>query len=141
MIEFSEKVEDRIRDEYMRRIYVHMYHQAKKDPKLAAACRKPNKTLDGVIRYVRTRARGKESGGCAVVAKDEVYAWAKAYMLNDNLNYEGEDNDEVSDTDVAKAEVSNEERRHRAESSDGRMFSKTAKNNKSEKDAVMHEQN
>lgn len=139
MIEFTEKAEDRIKDEYVRRIYVHMFHQANKDPVLRAACRKPNKTIEGVVRYVRTRARGRESGGCAVVAKDEVYAWARSYMLNDNLNYEGEDNDEVSDTNDEQITESDAKPGNRKQSKDGRNPEESCKHKKPEKNGKVLE--
>lgn len=133
MIEFTEKAEDRIKDEYMKRIYVHMFHQANKDPVLAAACRKPNKTLEGVIRYVMVRARGKESGGCAVIAKDQVYAWARSYMLNDNLNYEGDMNDRTSDQIYAEASGPDAAAGHRKQSENGDDPAKSCKCKKPEK--------
>lgn len=139
MIEFTEKAEDRIKDEYMKRIYVHMFHQANKDPVLAAACRKPNKTLEGVIRYVMVRARGKESGGCAVIAKDQVYAWARSYMLNDNLNYEGDMNDRTSDQIYAEASGPDAAAGHRKQSEDGDDPAKSCKCKKSEEDGKVSE--
>ena len=97
MIVFTVSEDDKIKDEYARKIYTHLYHQANKDPELAAACRKPHKTLNGVINYIRQRARGREYNGCAVIHRDEVYTWAIQYLKNDALNYEGEVNDTQTD--------------------------------------------
>lgn len=106
MIVFTVAEENRIKDEYARRIYTHLYHQANKDPVIAAACRKPNKTLNGTLNYIRQRARGREYSGCAVIRQDEVYRWAAQYLTNDRLNYEGAEDEDKTGNDAGTEDKS-----------------------------------
>ena len=62
--------------------------RCKDDPFLAEACKKQNKTLDGVIKYVTQEARKQAVKNCAVIEDEEVYEWAVHYILEDSIDCE-----------------------------------------------------
>lgn len=99
MIELSEDAENAITDGYTRLIYLYLKQNYLRDPMLADALKKPNKTLKGVLNYIWIRARGKETNGFAAVPSTLVYAWVRSYLVNDNLDYE----DVIYERDVDKA--------------------------------------
>ncbi len=73
---------------YKKMIAQYLAKRAMEDKYLAKALKKPGKTLDGVIGYVREKARMQASGGVACIPDDEVYGWAVHYILEDDLDSE-----------------------------------------------------
>ena len=58
------------------------------DSALDEACKKENKTLDGVMKYITQEAKKLAVGGCAMVEDSTVYEWAVHYILEDSLDCE-----------------------------------------------------
>lgn len=58
------------------------------DYTLEEACRKPNKTLDGVMNYVLQEAKKQAFKNCAMVEDDTVYNWVIHYITEDSLDCE-----------------------------------------------------
>jgi hypothetical protein len=58
------------------------------DETLEEACKKPNKTLDGVMNYVLQEARKLAFKNCAMVEDDTVYNWVIHYITEDSLDCE-----------------------------------------------------
>lgn len=70
------------------------------DEALEEACKKENKTLDGVMNYVLQEAKKQAFKNCAMVEDDTVYNWATHYILEDELDCEPkkvEPNTQVTD--------------------------------------------
>ena len=58
------------------------------DETLEEACKKPNKTLDGVMNYVLQEAKKQAFKNCAMVEDDTVYNWVIHYITEDLLDCE-----------------------------------------------------
>lgn len=58
------------------------------DSALEEACKKENKSLDGVMKYIMDEARKLAFHGCAMVEDATVYDWAVHYILEDSIDCE-----------------------------------------------------
>lgn len=64
------------------------------DEHLEEACKKPNKTLDGVMNYIQNQAletvKKEDRHGTVMrmIKDDDVYEWAVHYILEDSLDCE-----------------------------------------------------
>lgn len=65
-----------------------MQERCKTDKYLAEACKKENKTLDGVVKHIIGEARKRKEGNVAVISDAEVYEMAAHYILEDSLDCE-----------------------------------------------------
>lgn len=79
---------DQLKEAYKKEIAKHLSERVKVDPFLAEAVKKPGKTLDGVLAYVKAEAKKQAQGNVAVIPDAEVYEWATHYILEDSLDFE-----------------------------------------------------
>lgn len=88
MVELTKEVEEQLRQAVLE----FLRERVKIDDAVAEACRKPNKTLDGIINYldaeIKKRIKNK-SGFVGIHVKDEdVYDMVVHYLLEDELDSE-----------------------------------------------------
>lgn len=74
--------------QYKRMIAQALQKRMDEDPLFKAKCESSEKTLEGVLSYVKGEARRQSEGGCAVIADEEVYQWAVHYVIEDSLDFE-----------------------------------------------------
>jgi len=81
-------------DYVLKKVAEYLAEESAKDEYLAEACKKENKTLNGVMSYVESEAKNtidksKQKGNVCVHVDDSVvYGWAKHYILEDSLDFE-----------------------------------------------------
>lgn len=81
-------------DYVLKKVAEYLAEESAKDEYLAEACKKENKTLNGVMNYVESEAKNtiekaKQKGTVCVHVDDPVvYGWAKHYILEDSLDFE-----------------------------------------------------
>jgi hypothetical protein len=73
---------------YKKAILAYLNTRVKTDNCLLAACRKENRTLEGVVSYIKQEAKKQATNGVACIPDDEVYDWAVHYILEDSLDCE-----------------------------------------------------
>lgn len=81
-------VTEEAKEAYKSAIVKYLQERCKTDKYLAEACKKENKSLDGVIKYVIDEARKRKDGNVAVISDAEVYEMAAHYILEDSLDCE-----------------------------------------------------
>lgn len=75
-------------------VAAYLAERIKSDKALADACQKPNKTIDGVLAYMKQEAEklitGEKRGMVCVMIpdNDRVWNWAVDYILEDELDCE-----------------------------------------------------
>ena len=79
---------------YRKAIIKYLQERCKTDTDLAEACKKENKTLDGLVSYIVSEARKQAENNVACIPDEEVYGWAVHYILEDSLNCESGKNSE-----------------------------------------------
>lgn len=79
---------------YRKAIIKYLQERCKTDTYLAEACKKENKTLDGLVSYIVSEARKQAENNVACIPDEEVYGWAVHYILEDSLNCESGKNSE-----------------------------------------------
>lgn len=92
---------------YRKAIIKYLQERCKTDTYLAEACKKENKTLDGLVSYIVSEARKQAENNVACIPDEEVYGWAVHYILEDSLNCEPEKEvpaESVADDEEEKAE-------------------------------------
>lgn len=97
-------LEDKLDQEYKKRIADYLAERCKTDNCLALACMKDNKSLDGVIAYVKSEARKQAQDGVACIPDEEVFGWAVHYILEDSLSSSFEPKPKQIVKEVAKKE-------------------------------------
>lgn len=81
-------VTEEAKEAYKKVILKYLKERIQNDENLREACKKPNKTLDGVIAYVIAEARKQQKNNVAVIPDDEVFNWVVHYIQEDEINYE-----------------------------------------------------
>ncbi len=85
MVELNQ---DKLKEAYKKSIAKYLNERIKTDEYLAEAIKKPGKTLDGVLKYVKEEARKQAQGNVACIPDEEVYEWAVHYILEDSIDME-----------------------------------------------------
>lgn len=101
-------VTEEAKEAYKSAIVKYLQERCKTDKYLAEACKKENKTLDGVVKYIIGEARKRKDGNVAVISDAEVYEMAVHYILEDSLDCE-EKKSEQSAKDDDEAEIFDDE--------------------------------
>lgn len=81
-------VTEEAKEAYKSAIVKYLQERCRTDKYLAEACKKENKTLDGVVKYIIGEARKRKEGNVAVISDAEVYEMAAHYILEDSLDCE-----------------------------------------------------
>lgn len=66
----------------------YLFNFANEDEHFKQKLLETDKTLDGCINYVKSEARKKAVGGCAVVEDDVIWYQVRHYFLEDSINNE-----------------------------------------------------
>lgn len=90
MIDYDEKMDAAYKTAIMQYLKKRCAH----DETLLNACKKPNKTIDGIIKYVKSEASKQAHDGMACIPDDTVYEWTVHYILEDSVNCENKTTDE-----------------------------------------------
>jgi hypothetical protein len=90
-------LEEKQDEAYKKAIIVYLNNRVKTDEYLLAACEKENKTLNGVIAYIKSEARKQAKDGVACIPDDTVYDWAVHYILEDGIDFEKKSAKEAED--------------------------------------------
>lgn len=103
-------VTEEAKEAYKAAIIKYLQERCKTDKYLAEACKKENKTLDGVVKYIIDEARKRKDGNVAVISDAEVYEMAAHYILEDSLDCEpgNKKADAAADTNVVADEEDDE---------------------------------
>lgn len=102
-------VTEEAKEAYKSAIVKYLQERCKTDRYLAEACKKENKTLDGVVKHIIGEARKRKEGNVAVISDAEVYEMAVHYILEDSLDCEGKKSDAEKDVASGTNAVANEE--------------------------------
>lgn len=94
-------VTEQAKQAYKSAIVKYLQERCKTDKYLAEACKKENKSLDGVIKYIIGEARKRKEGNVAVISDAEVYEMAVHYILEDSLDCEEKKSEQSAKKDVA----------------------------------------
>nr|DAQ89153.1 MAG TPA: PcfK-like protein [Caudoviricetes sp.] len=94
-------VTEQAKQAYRSAIIKYLHERCKTDKYLAEACKKENKSLDGVIKYIIGEARKRKEGNVAVISDAEVYEMAVHYILEDSLDCEEKKSEQSAKKDVA----------------------------------------
>lgn len=94
-------VTEEAKQAYKAAIIKYLQERCKTDKYLAEACKKENKTLDGVVKYIIGEARKRKDGNVAVISDAEVYEMAAHYILEDSLDCEKEKPAKSAEKNVA----------------------------------------
>ena len=81
-------VTEQAKQAYRSAIIGYLRERCKTDTYLTEACKKENKSLDGVVKYIIDEARKRKDGNVAVISDAEVYEMAAHYILEDSLDCE-----------------------------------------------------
>ena len=84
MIEYDKKYDLA----YKQAIVMYLRSRCAEDPALLEACKKENKSLDGIVSYIKEEAQKQATDGMACVPDATVYEWAVHYILEDSINCE-----------------------------------------------------
>lgn len=94
-------VTEQAKQAYRSAIIKYLQERCKTDRYLAEACKKENKTLDGVVKHIIDEARKRKEGNVAVISDAEVYEMAVHYILEDSLDCEEKKSEQSAKKDVA----------------------------------------
>lgn len=94
-------VTEEAKEAYKSAIVKYLQERCKTDRYLAEACKKENKTLDGVVKHIIGEARKRKEGNVAVISDAEVYEMAVHYILEDSLDCEEKKSEQSAKKDVA----------------------------------------
>lgn len=75
-------------DTYKVRVVLYLSDRTLADVALEDACKKENKTLDGVMNYVYQEAKKVAIGNAAWVDDEVVWGWVVHYILEDSIDCE-----------------------------------------------------
>lgn len=80
------------KDTYRLRVVTYLSERTLKDVALEDACKKENKSVDGIMAYIMSEAmkvaQTCKNGKGAWVEDDEVWNWAVHYIMEDSLDFE-----------------------------------------------------
>lgn len=106
-------VTEQAKQAYKAAIIKYVQERCRTDKYLAEACKKENKTLDGVVKYIIGEARKRKEENVAVISDSEVYEMAAHYILEDSLDCEEKavatDTNAVANEENDEAENSSDE--------------------------------
>lgn len=88
MVNLNSEAEKALNHQYMKCIFNYLKGRIETDTTLAEAIKKPNKSIKGVIAYIKSEAKKQAQGNVAVIPDDEVYGWAVHYILEDSIDFE-----------------------------------------------------
>lgn len=139
-------VTEEAKEAYKSAIVKYLQERCKTDRYLAEACKKENKTLDGVVKHIIGEARKRNEGNVAVISDAEVYEMAVHYILEDSLDCEEKKSEQsakkdvATDTNVATNDEDDEAeyQRHEDENSVGETY-KLAQKAKAAKKTIAEE--
>ena len=94
-------VTEQAKQAYRSAIIKYLQERCKTDKYLAEACKKENKSLDGVVKYIIGEARKRKDGNVAVISDAEVYEMAAHYILEDSLDCEEKKSEKSAEKDIA----------------------------------------
>lgn len=94
-------VTEEAKEAYKSAIVKYLQERCKTDRYLAEACKKENKTLDGVVKHIIGEARKRKEGNVAVISDAEVYEMAVHYILEASLDCEEKKSEQSAKKDVA----------------------------------------
>lgn len=94
-------VTEEAKEAYKSAIVKYLQERCKTDRYLAEACKKENKTLDGVVKHIIGEARKRKEGNVAVISDAEVYEMSVHYILEDSLDCEEKKSEQSAKKDVA----------------------------------------
>lgn len=121
-------VTEEAKEAYKSAIVKYLQERCKTDRYLAEACKKENKTLDGVVKHIIGEARKRKEGNVAVISDAEVYEMAVHYIIEDSLDCEEKKSEQsakkdvATDTNVVANEDDDEELEQRDENSVGEAY-------------------
>lgn len=121
-------VTEEAKEAYKSAIVKYLQERCKTDRYLAEACKKENKTLDGIVKHIIGEAIKRKEGNVAVISDAEVYEMAVHYILEDSLDCEEKKSersakkDVATDTNVVANEYDDEELEQRDENSVGEAY-------------------
>ncbi len=81
-------IETAYKEAYKKAIAAYLKERIKTDTTLAEACKKENKSMDGLLKYVTDEARKQAKNNVACIPDEEVYGWAVHYLLEDSIDCE-----------------------------------------------------
>ncbi|MFA6816479.1 MAG: Cas9 inhibitor AcrIIA9 family protein [Lentisphaeria bacterium] len=110
MIEYDKKYDLA----YKQAIVMYLRGRCAEDPALLEACRKENKSLDGIIRYIKQEAQKQSKDGMACVPDATVYEWAVHYILEDSINCEDKPEKEIEPSEPVEKSAAPEKKIHEA---------------------------
>lgn len=93
MIEYEKKYDLA----YKQAIVMYLRQRCAEDAALLEACKKENKSLDGIVRYIKQEAQKQSKNGMACIPDATVYEWAVHYILEDSIDCESDLREDVSD--------------------------------------------
>lgn len=73
---------------YKQAIFKYLKERIKEDDFLAEAIKNPDKSIEGVIAYVKHEAKKQAENGCAWIPDEEVFNWVVHYIMESELDYE-----------------------------------------------------
>lgn len=94
MIKLTEEMEKAMDLQYKKVIFAYLKNRIAEDEALAEAVKKENKSIYGVLNYIKSEAKKQAQGNVAVIPDEEVFGWAVHYILEDELDYEKGDKNE-----------------------------------------------
>lgn len=121
-------VTEEAKEAYKSAIVKYLQERCKTDRYLAEACKKENKSLDGVVKHIIGEARKRKEGNVAVISDAEVYEMAVHYIIEDSLDCEEKKSEQsakkdvATDTNVVANEDDDEELEQRDENSVGEAY-------------------
>lgn len=121
-------VTEEAKEAYKSAIVKYLQERCKTDRYLAEACKKENKTLDGIVKHIIGEARKRKEGNVAVISDAEVYEMAVHYILEDSVDCEEKKSEQsakkdvATDTNVVANEDDDEELEQRDENSVGEAY-------------------
>ncbi|AMC94235.1 hypothetical protein AOC36_09640 [Erysipelothrix larvae] len=83
------------------RIAQHLLDNAMKDSSVSESLDKPNKSLEGMYKFVTSEAKKVSQNGAAMVEDETVFGWAQHYYDEDLLDFEPK---KGKDTSMQKTE-------------------------------------
>lgn len=111
MIDFEAKMTEA----YKKAIFGYLKERIKEDDYLAVAVQRPNKTIEGVIAYIKHEAKKQAKNGVACIPDEEVYGWAVHYIMEKELDYEPKGKKTDAGRDTESEDLSTDEDNERTE--------------------------
>lgn len=98
-------LEVQMNEAYKKAIFGYLKKRIPEDDYLAVAIQNPNKSIEGVIAYIKHEAKKQAKDGVACIPDEEVFGWAVHYIMEKSLDYEpkgkaGSTNSEVEPEDI-----------------------------------------